>query len=55
MANVPTFPSKEWFEMIDKDSNKESELSQVKVSKDPTKDIIRFLLNERDKFVARNR
>ena len=50
---LPTFPSKEWFEMMKKkSSNKEdSSSSQIRVNEDPNKSIIRFLLNERNKFV----
>ena len=54
MDNNPKFPSRGYFEIINKDSNKESESSQIRVNNDPAKDIIRFLLNERDKLV-RNR
>lgn len=54
MDSYPKFPSREYFEMINKDSKKESKPSQTRVKEDPAKDIIRFLLNERDKFV-RNR
>ena len=56
LNNEPKFPSREWFDMMKKNSsNKEdSSSSQIRVNEDPNKGIIRFLLNERDKFV-RNR
>ena len=54
--NKPKFPSREWFEMMRADSHNKEEFksSQTRVNEDPNKGIIRFLLNERDKFV-RNR
>ena len=53
---LPTFPSKEWFEMMKKkSSNEENTLSsQIRVNEDPNKGIIRFLMNERENFI-RNR
>ena len=52
----PKFPSREWVEMMKKkSSNKEDSISSHPgVNEDPNKGIIRFLLNERNKFV-RNR
>ena len=51
--SLPKFPSREWVEMMKKkSSNKEDSISpQVRVSEDPNKSIIRFLLSERNKFV----
>ena len=53
---LPTFPSKEWFEMMKKKSSnkEESSSSQIRVNEDPNKGIIRFLMNERENFI-RNR
>ena len=52
-TNTPKFPSREWFELMKKNSSKKEDTSssQIRVSEDPNKDIIRFLLNERNKFV----
>ena len=50
--SLPKFPSREWVEMMKKkSSSKGSESSQIGVNEDPNKGIIRFLLNERNKFV----
>lgn len=49
----PKFPSKEYFDMVFKESNKkDSILDTNMVKEDPNRDIIRFLLNERNKFVG---
>ncbi len=52
----PKFPSREYFDLMFKESrkNSDSESDNIRVNEDPNKGIIRFLLNERDKFV-RNR
>ena len=54
--NTTKFPSREWFEMMKKQSSKNEEItsSQNRVAEDPSKGIIRFLLNERERFI-RNR
>ena len=51
--SLPKFPSREWVEMMKKkSSNKEESTSpQIRVNEDPNKGIIRFLLNERTKFI----
>ena len=51
--SLPKFPSREWVEMMKKKSSKKEETQspQSRVNKDPNKGIIRFLLNERNKFV----
>ena len=50
----PKFPSREYFEMMFGKSNKKEDftLYDNRVKEDPNKDIIRFLLNERNKFVG---
>ena len=52
-SNAPKFPSREWVEMMKKKSSKKENTSssQIRVNEDPNKGIIRFLLNERNKFV----
>ena len=52
----PKFPSREYFDLMFKESrkNNDSTSDNIRVDEDPNKGIIRFLLNERDKFV-RNR
>ena len=54
--NTPKFPSREYFDLMFKESRKNSDSTSdnIRVNEDPNKGIIRFLLNERDKFV-RNR
>ena len=48
----PKFPSKEYFDLMFKESNKKDSLyNDTRSKEDPKKDIIRFLLNERNKFV----
>lgn len=47
------FPSREYFDMMFRESNKKIHTSDSnRVKEDPKKDIIRFLLNERNKFVG---
>ena len=52
-SQTPKFPSREYFDMMFRESNKKTPISDTnRVKEDPKKDIIRFLLNERNKFVG---